>query len=136
MNFHHIGIFVKKISSAKKILNKQVKIKKCTKIFKDKNLKVKVVFILDKNNIRYELVEPFGKGNPVSKLLKKKINLLNHLGYKVTKFDKYCTYFRNLGYGFITKPQKALAFNNSRVVFMLSPLGFVVELIEQNSNNV
>ena len=134
MKFHHIGIFVRKINDAKKILQEQVKIKSCSKIFKDRKLKVKVVFILDKNNIRYELVEPYGKGNPVDKVLKKKVNLLNHLGYKVTKFDKWCSYFRNLGYGFLTIPQKAVAFKHSRVVFMLSPLGFIVELIEQSSD--
>ena len=134
MKFHHIGIFVRKINDAKKILQKQVKIKSCSKIFRDRKLKVKVVFILDKNNIRYELVEPYGKGNPVDKVLKEKVNLLNHLGYKVTKFDKWCSYFRNLGYGFLTTPQKAVAFKQSRIVFMLSPLGFIVELIEQSSD--
>lgn len=134
MNFHHIGIFVRKISTAKKILQNQIKIKSHSKIFKDKKLKVKIMFIIDNNKIRYELVEPFGKGNPVDKYLKNKINLLNHIAYKVNNFDDTCDYFRNLGYGFLIQPQKAVAFNYSRVVFMLSPLGFIVELIEQNNN--
>ena len=42
------------------------------------------------------------------KMLKNKVNLLNHIAYKVNNFDDTCNYFRNLGYGFLIKPQKHL----------------------------
>ena len=131
MNFHHIGIFVNKIEAGKKIMEKKIRIKSFSKVIKDRNLKVKIMFIKDKDNITYELVAPFGKGNPVDKILKSRTNILNHLGYKVKNFDKKCKYFRNIGYGFLTSPRKSVAFNNSKVVFMLSPLGFIIELVEK-----
>jgi hypothetical protein len=31
-------------------------------------------------------------------------------------------------------PAKAVAFNNAKIVFLLSPLGFIVELIEKRRN--
>ena len=78
MIFHHIGIFVKKIETGKKIMEKKIKIKSFSKVIKDRNLKVKIMFIKDKDNITYELVAPFGKGNPVDKILKSRTNILNH----------------------------------------------------------
>ena len=72
MKFHHIGIFVKNLKVGESFFSKNFNIKRVSKTITDKNLKVKVKFLYDYNNICYELVAPFGKKIQI-KLLK-----LNH----------------------------------------------------------
>ncbi len=132
MQFNHIGIFVNKINEGIPELKKFIKIKKKSKIIKDKNLKVKVIFIIDHDDICYELVEPFGKNNPVSKTLEKKVNILNHLAYESKNFKKDLNNLTKRGFRIITKPVKAKAFNNRKVTFLINNLNLIIELIESD----
>jgi len=133
MQFNHIGIFVKNIKFGEKELKKIIKIKKISKIFKDKNLKVVVKFLHDRNNICYEIVAPFGKNNPVTRVLKDGKNILNHLAYKTKNFDKMVSKFRNNKSAPLCLPTPAKAFGGARVIFFLTPLKIIVELIEDKS---
>ena len=130
----HIGIFVKNIPFGIKELKKIFNVKKKSKIFNDKFLKVKIQFVYDKRGNCYELVAPFGKNSPVNNVIRSKKNILNHLAFITSNFNKD---FQNLikkGLFAITMPAKAVAFNNAKIVFLLSPLGFIVELIEKRRN--
>lgn len=131
MLFHHIGIFVQSISKGKNYLNKIIKIKKFSKIIYDKNLKVKVLFVYDTNNICYELVSGYGRNNPVDNTLKNKINIINHIAYKTNKFEKVIKKLKANGDLQITEPKKALAFKKKKIVFFLTKLNFIIEVIEQ-----
>ena len=131
MEFHHIGIFVNNIQKGKNYFKNILSIKKNSKIIYDKNLKVKIQFIYDQNNVCYELVTGYGKNNPVDNTLNKKINLINHLAYKTNRFENMIKKFKLEGNLQITKPKKALAFNKKRVVFFLTKLGFIIEIIEK-----
>jgi hypothetical protein len=130
MNFHHLGIFVNKINEGKKIFKELLNIKKSSKVILDKKMGVKVVFLYDSQNICYEIVSPYGKKNPVSKVLNQGFNILNHIAYKVKKFDGKIIDLRNKGYAPITLPIRSKAFKNKRVCFFLTPLNFIIELIE------
>ena len=131
MEFNHIGIFVKSISIGIKELSKVVNIKKKTQIIKDKNLQVKVVFLYDNKKICYELIEPFGKKNPVSNTLKKKTNILNHIAYQTKNFDKDLKKLLKTGFRPITSILRAKAFSNKRVIFLINKINFINELIEK-----
>ena len=131
MRFNHIGIIVKSIKFGIKELNKIVKIKKKSKIIKDKNLKVNIIFLYDEKNFCYELIEPIGSKSPVINVLKKKINILNHIAYESLNFDKDVKKLMNIGFTPITKPMKAKAFSNRRVIFLMNKLNFINELIEK-----
>ena len=61
MKFHHIGIFTKSISYGKKQILSFLTVKNVSKVYYDKSLGVKVLFIKDKSNIIYEIVSPLGK---------------------------------------------------------------------------
>lgn len=132
MKFHHIGIFAKDIRFGKKIISSFLKIKEISKVYNDKSLGVKILFLKDYSNITYEIVSPFGKKNPVKKLLKENKNILNHIAYKAKNFDKKIIFFRNNGFAPLNKPMKALAFNNKRVCFFLTPLNYIIEVIEDD----
>ncbi len=129
--FNHIGIFSKNIKFGENELKKIFNIKKTSKIFIDKNLGVKIKFLYDKDNICYEIVSPHGKKNPIDKALKEGKNILNHLAYKVKNFDKVIKNLRNQGFVPLMQPKKAKAFN-SRVIFFLSPLKVIIEIVEEN----
>ena len=132
MKFHHIGIFTKSINYGKKTVLSFLKVKNVSRVYNDKNLGVKVLFIKDESNIVYEIVSPLGKKNPVKKVLQENKNILNHVAYKVKNFDKKINFLRNKGFAPLSKPSEALAFKGKRVCFFLTPLNFIIEIIEDD----
>ena len=63
MKFDHIGIFVSTLSDGRKYFNKFLNIKKYSNVILEKDMKVKLQFLYDNRNIKYELVAPYGKIN-------------------------------------------------------------------------
>jgi len=58
----------------------------------------------------------------------------NHIAYKTTQFDEEVLKFREIGCVPLGKAQPALAFNGSRVIFFLTPLRLIFELIEETDD--
>ena len=131
MKFNHIGIFLPNIKSGEIFFKKIIKIKKKSKIFYDENLGVKVRFLYDSSGICYEILAPLGKNSPVLKVLEKKNNILNHIAYEAKDFEKTVNYFRKINCAPLTRPKPAKAFNNKKIIFFLSPLNFIIEIIEK-----
>jgi methylmalonyl-CoA/ethylmalonyl-CoA epimerase len=130
MKFDHIGIIVDNILSYEVKFKKSLKLKNYRNLITDKKIDVKVKFFKDARGIKYELIEPISKKNPLNKIKKNKLNFLHHLAYKVKEFNKECVKFRNLGFAFLTKPLRAKAFKNNRIIFLMSKENFIIELIE------
>ena len=130
MLFHHLGIFVKSIDKSSTIFSRDLKAQKTSEIIVDKDLQVKVQFFKDQNGITYELVEGIGKKNPVINTLEKNKNILNHVAYTSKEFDNQLKILNKYGYINISNISKSVAFNGNRIVFLLSPLNFIIELIE------
>lgn len=135
MKFNHIGIFVKTLSEGREHISNIIDIKKLSQEFHDKSLKVSVQFITDKSGITYEIVSPFGAHNPVDKVLNENKNILNHIAYTTDQFDKEVKKLRNNGCAPLGVAQKALAFNYSKVIFFITPLNFIIELVEETKKN-
>ena len=131
MKFHHFGIIVSDIKKASKNLSEILPIKKKTKIFNDKNWKVKILFLLDNNNVKYEIIEPLGKSSPVYNALKKNINILNHIAYESLNFEKDCKKLIKQGLLPLTKAMAAVAFKNKKVIFFYTKENFILEIIEK-----
>ena len=130
MLFHHLGIFVKSIDKSSIIFSRDLKVQKTSEIIVDEDLQVKVQFFKDQNGITYELVEGIGKKNPVINTLEKNKNILNHVAYTSKEFDNQLKKLNNYGYVNISNISRSVAFNGNRIVFLLSPLNFIIELIE------
>lgn len=131
MKFNHIGIFAKNLKEGKKYIYDIFDIKKVSKEFHDKELKVSVQFFSDTSGITYEIVSPFGKNNPVDKVLKQNKNILNHVAYTTKLFNKEVKKLRKKGFAPLGKAKKAVAFNNAKVIFFITPLNFIIEIIEE-----
>ena len=131
MKFHHFGIIVSDIKKALKNLSVILPIKKKTKIFTDKNWKVKILFLSDNNNVKYEIIEPLGKISPVYNALKNNINILNHIAYESKNFEKDCKKLIEHGLLPLTKAMSAVAFKNKQVIFFYTKENFILEIIEK-----
>jgi methylmalonyl-CoA/ethylmalonyl-CoA epimerase len=132
MNFDHIGIFVKDLKEGRNYFYQFFDIVNKSKEFHDHEMGVSVQFLYDKCGVRYEIVCPLGINNPVDGMLIAKKNILNHMAYRVEEFDNKCLELRENGCIPISNTNSAVAFNGARVIFFLTPLGFVIEIIEDS----
>ncbi|MDC1522380.1 VOC family protein [Planktomarina temperata] len=130
MIFDHIGIFVSCLEKGRDILSKQYKIIEISDEIVDPLIDVKIRFLKDSSDIKYELIAPLSSNSPVWGSLLNKKNLLNHLGYRTTNFNCQIKELRSVGCLPIIPPTPAVAFNGKSVIFMLSPLNYIIELIE------
>jgi methylmalonyl-CoA/ethylmalonyl-CoA epimerase len=128
--FHHVGLFVNDLVFGLEQLKKTLEITSVSEVIADENLLVHVQFAIDNSGVRYELVAPFGSGNPVEQVLKSKKNILNHVAYLSDCFESDILELRQSGAIPLGAPKHAKAFEGRRVVFFLTTLGFIFELIE------
>lgn len=134
MQFHHIGIFVKDLEHGKSELSKFLNISYVSEQIDDAHIGVKIIFIKDVSNINYELIAPFGENSPVTGVLNRGKDFLNHIAYETLSFDDDIKRLRNEGMLPLGSAKKAKAFNGARVIFFLCTLGFVIEIIEGRRN--
>ncbi len=133
MEYHHVGIVVKDISIASKNIRKDFKIKNKSKIYVDKKIGVKVQFLNISKDNNLELIQPLNNKSPINNFLKNKNTLnIHHLAYKCKNLEIEVSKLKKQGYGNLTKYFNAVAFNKSRVIFLLSPFNYIVELIEKD----
>ena len=128
--FHHVGLFVNNLNDGYEKLSSILEIETVSDIITDINLSVLVQFITDTSGLNYELVAPYGLENPVDRILRTKKNILNHVAYISDEFDSDILKLRKQGCIPLGFPKHALAFEGRRVIFFLTRLGFIYELIE------
>jgi methylmalonyl-CoA/ethylmalonyl-CoA epimerase len=133
MIFDHVGLFVRDLAEGRRHLGNLLPIRSWTEAVEDPVIKVRVCFGVDAGGVRYELVAPFGDPNPVSQSLDAGKNLLNHVAYRTREFAAATERLRGAGAMPLGRPLPAAAFGGARVVFYLTPLRFVIELIEDRS---
>ena len=126
MKFHHIGYLVNNFNSAFKNF-KECNYKKKKSIIIDNNLKVKIQFLVNGNNI-IELVKPHKNNIGLLSLLKKK-NYAYHFAYKVKNLDKTLVRLKK-NFKIIVNPVPAKAFNNKKIAFLKMKNDFIIELIQ------
>ena len=126
MKFHHIGYLVNNFNSAIKNF-KKCNYKKKKSIIIDNNLKVKIQFLVNGNNL-IELVKPHKNNIGLLSLLKKK-NYAYHFAYKVKNLDKTLVRLKK-NFKIIVNPVPAKAFNDKKVAFLKMKNDFIIELIQ------
>ncbi len=132
MIFDHIGIIVKDIDHATKILIDDHGLECFGGKIVETEINVTLQFLVDDEGLRYEIIEPNDSTSPLNKVLENKnINKIHHIAYRVDNLDGKCEDFRAKGYGFLTNYFSAKVFGGARVIFLMSPIGFILELIEK-----
>ena len=130
MQFHHIGLIVKNLSFGIKEISKISKIEKKSKMISDINLGVNIIFVKSEKSPLIELIAPINNKSPIHNSLKKKFNIINHFAYKSKFFENDIARLKKKGFFQITNPMKAKYFNNKKVIFLMSKLNCIIEIIE------
>lgn len=131
MIFDHIGLFVADLEAGRAKLSALLPIADESDPIDDAGLKVRVQFCYDTLGICYELVAPFGEGNPVSGVLESGKAVLNHVAYRVVDLQAEAARLRREGAIPLGPARPAVAFGGRDVMFFLTPLRFIIELIEE-----
>jgi methylmalonyl-CoA/ethylmalonyl-CoA epimerase len=96
----------------------------------DPVIRVRVQFGLDPSGICYEAIAPFGEDRPVLRTLRAGDRILNHVAYLVSDLTMSAEGVRRCGCVPAGAPQPAVAYHGRRVQFFISPLRFMMKLIE------
>jgi methylmalonyl-CoA/ethylmalonyl-CoA epimerase len=128
--FDHIGIVVPTIDLGCAQLASILQDLLWTRRFDDDNLGVSVRFAKDRSGIVYEMLAPLGANSPISKALGSKTNLLNQIAYRTTSLDSSVARLRAERAVPIGRSKPAIAFGGAKVQFLMTEIGFLIELIE------
>ena len=127
MKFHHTGYLTNNINNSIKEF-KKLNYKKKGNLINDKNLLVKIQFIINSNNV-IELVKPYKENYSLLKIIKSQ-NFAYHFAYKVKNLNKTINKLKISSFKIIVNPVPAKAFNNKKVAFLKMKNGFIIELID------
>ncbi|PJG58430.1 VOC family protein [Aeromonas cavernicola] len=131
MRFDHIGLVVTDLANGEHYCREVLGLSQFSVAVKDPLQKVWVQFVHDPAGICYELIAPIGEDSPVTQVLKTRRNVINHLAYRVTCLTTTADKLREQRHLPLGPRQPAVAFGGAYVQFFLSPLGHIVELIEE-----
>jgi methylmalonyl-CoA/ethylmalonyl-CoA epimerase len=130
MQFDHLGVVVKSLAKGRAALEAVFRIGEWTEEFRDTANGVLAQFGRDPAGVCYELLEPLDSGSPVYPALEGNKAILNHVAYLVRDLDGHAARLERAGCARTSEPKPALAYGGKRVQFFVTPLRFVVELVE------
>jgi methylmalonyl-CoA/ethylmalonyl-CoA epimerase len=130
MRFDHLGLVVKSVAKGRKTLTQMLGIAQWTAEFRDPINGVLLQFGRDPAGVCYELLEPLDETSPVYPALAGGKAILNHVAYRVTDLAAHAAHLRQSGCAPTSDPKPALAYDGRPIQFFVSPLRFIIELIE------
>lgn len=130
MNFDHIGLVVHDLQAGRSKLQRMMSIQSWTQEFTDPANGVRCQFGRDAAGIFFELIEPLGQDSPVAGALARGRAVLNHVAYRVHDLAAAGEHLRAEGCAPTGDPKPAIAYGGRPVQFFLTPLNFLIELIE------
>lgn len=130
LRFDHLGIVVPDMAAGRDHFRSLFGVKRWTREFADPVNQVHVQFGQDASGICYELISPLGPTSPILRALKTGNPILNHIAYLTGNLEASSEQLRQQGYIPAGDPRPAIAYGLKRIQFFMSPLRFIVELIE------
>ena len=130
MKIKHLGIAVKSIESSVVMYKESLGWNEITKLIYDPVQKVNILFMIDDHGNKFELIEPVGDDSPIKNMIDKRI-CLYHICYEVQDINSKINELTKNGYFLISKPVKAIAFDNNLIAFLINRDNLIIELVEQ-----
>ena len=130
MKFDHVGLVVSAMSIGRDQLSALFGITRWSEEFADPGIGVYVQFGLDPSGLCYEIIAPLREDSPVSRAVNTRDRILNHVAYLVPDLDAEAARIRRLRCLPAGPAMPAVAYDGKRVQFFVSPLYFIIELIE------
>jgi len=132
LELDHLGLIVPDLATGRSFLETGLGITRWTPVIDDSILGVSVQFgATPGHQLTYELIAPFGDESPISNALRTGKHILNHLAYLTPDLEASGERLRSAGCYPTGEPLPALAYEGRRIQFWMSPLRFVIELIEK-----
>lgn len=134
MKFDHLGLAVSDLARGRASLEQSLLVDRWTDIFHDPVNGVRLQFGRDEAGVVYELLEPLGDRSPVAAALASGKNILNHVAYLVPDLLQAAARLKAARHIATSQPNPAIAYGGARIQFFVSPLKFIVELIEAHDH--
>ena len=130
--FDHLGLIVPDLAGGRDFLASALGVVRWTPAVDDERLQVRVQFGSSAaGSMVYELIAPFGERSPIANALRSGKHILNHVAYRTADLEKAGQRLRSQGCYPAGDAQPAMAYGGKRVQFFVSPLRFVIELVEK-----
>lgn len=130
MKFDHIGVVMKNLERGRQVLADVLNVQEWTPEITDPINGVRLQFGRDPSGICYELLEPLGVESPVYPALAERRAILNHVAYLVDDLEAGAARLAKAKCARSGDPKPAIAYGGRRIQFFVTPLRFIVELIE------
>jgi len=128
--FDHLGMVVKKLDRAHAVLSETLGITTWTTPITDPVNGVHLQFGCDRSGMVYELLQPIDKNSPVFAALTSGHGILNHVAYLVAGLEAGAEHLLRCDSVPTGPPNVAIAYGGARIQFFVTPLNFIIELIE------
>lgn len=136
LTFHHIGVLTPSLNLGSEAMNGMMPGLSWTDEMVDENQQVAVRFACDNSGIVYEVISPTSSTSPISRALKGNRELLNHVAYLTDDLQAEVERMRGEGAFPVGKATPGIVYDNAPIQFLLTPLGFLIELIEHDGPNL
>ena len=130
LRFDHVGVVVGTLEAGRRFFAETLGVERWTEVFDDPGIGVSVQFGLGDTGPCYELITPLGENSPVAAALRTGNRILNHVAYLTAGIEVEGQRLADQGCSATGPAQPAVAYGGRRVQFWISPLRFMVELIE------
>jgi methylmalonyl-CoA/ethylmalonyl-CoA epimerase len=130
MRFDHVGVVAPSLEEGRAALHAVLNIPRWTEEIVDAVNRIYAQFGRDEAGICYELIAPLGDDSPIVKALNTGKNILNHVAYLVEDLDQEAERLRAAGAVAPAEPKPAIAYGGNRIQFFVTPMRFIIELIE------
>ncbi len=130
LRFDHLGVVVKRLDSGRARMSRLLSIADWTSPVDDHINGVRLQFGRDPAGMVYELLEPLGEDSPVYPALKTGMAILNHVAYLTPDLSVAAAHLASAGAARASDPKPAIAYGGRLIQFFVTPLTFVIELIE------
>jgi methylmalonyl-CoA/ethylmalonyl-CoA epimerase len=130
MRFDHLGLVVRTLRKGRAGLAALVRADAWTAEFEDPVNGVICQFGRDRAGVVYELLQPLGPDSPVAAALTERRAILNHVAYLVDDLAAAGRQLTDEGCAPTSQPKPAVAYGGRPIQFFVTPVNFIVELIE------
>ena len=130
MIFDHLGVIVQDLDQGRSMLSAALGIRRWTAEFEDSANDVFVQFGLCPSGMSYETIAPRSPASPVRTALKKRVNIINHVAYRVSDLASEADRLSAQGFIPLSEPRPAVAYGGRHIQFLINGDSFLIELIE------
>jgi methylmalonyl-CoA/ethylmalonyl-CoA epimerase len=128
--FDHLGVIACDLAHGRSVLEGALGIRWWTVEFDDTVNDVLVQFGRGNDGMCFEIVAPRSPDSPVRNALRKRVNVLNHVAYRVADLGREAKRLEQAGFRALAEPRPAIAYGQRRIQFFVNADLFLLELIE------